>query len=54
MTILPCKPDSAVSSTAEMKDLSVRAVEVSEIKQLINTQKKEQLLHSERVSNLNQ
>ena len=43
MTILPCKPDSVVSSTAEMKDLSVttlRTVEVSEIKQLINTQKK--------------
>ena len=39
MTILPCKPDSVVSSTAEMKDLSVttlRTVEVSEIKQLIN------------------
>ena len=36
MTILPCKPDSVVSSTAEMKDLSVttlRTVEVSEIKQ---------------------
>ena len=43
MTILPCKPDSVVSSTGEMKDLSVttlRTVEVSEIKQLINTQKK--------------
>ena len=42
MTILPCKPDSVVSSTAEMKDLSattLRTVEVSEIKQLINTQK---------------
>ena len=43
MTILPCKPDSVVSSTAEMKDLSVttlRAVEVSAIKQLINTRLK--------------
>ena len=39
MTILPCKPDSVVSSTAEMKDLSVttlRTGEVSaEIKQLL-------------------
>ena len=36
MTVLPCKPDSVGSSTAEMKDLSVitlRTVEVSEIKQ---------------------
>ena len=43
MTILPCKPDSVVSSTSEMKDLSVttlRTVEVSEIKQLIKTPKK--------------
>ena len=40
MTIQPCKPDSVVSSTAEMKDLSVttlRTVEISEIKQLINS-----------------
>ena len=41
--ILPCKPDSVASSTGEVKDLSVttlKTVEVSEIKQLINTQKK--------------
>ena len=38
MTILPCKPDSVVSSTAEMKDLSVTTVEVSEIKQHSNTE----------------
>ena len=38
MTILPCKPDSVVSSTAEMKDLSVTTVEVSEIKQYSNTE----------------
>ena len=38
MTILPCTPDSGVSSTGEVKDWSVttlRTVEVSEIKQLI-------------------
>ena len=41
--ILPCKPDSVVSLTGEVKDLSVttlRTVEVSEIKQLIKTPKK--------------
>ena len=43
MTILPCTPDSVVSSTGEVKDWSVttlRTVEVSEIKQLIKTPKK--------------
>ena len=35
MTILPCTPDSVVSSTADLSVTTLRTVEVSEIKQLI-------------------
>ena len=54
MTILPCTPDSVVSSTGEVKDWSVttlRTVEVSEIKQLIKTPKK-LCITKEHVSNI--